>query len=297
MGCDILSHYPGLQFSLSLQEMTWRQARRSWGQRWSLQESALRSRPRRLQHLIRIVSSRVTAAILDYKDEAGEPSGARALKLAVVLGLHVAALAWLAEMSPTLAPVPPVVPMNVRIIDVPPPAQPPRVEAPKPLPKPAEPLAQPKRPVVRPAPAPKAPPVLAARPDSTPTTTPFAVPPQPAPTPRQEAPATQVTAPVAPAPSLVATPARFDADYLQNPAPAYPPVSKRLHEEGTVHLLVRVSANGSAERVQVKQSSGSLRLDEAAVKTVQQWRFIPARMGNEAVAASVVVPIVFRLDS
>lgn len=92
------------------------------------------------------------------------------------------------------------------------------------------------------------------------------------------------------------TPARFDAEYLQNPAPAYPSISKRMHEEGTVLLLVLVSSDGEAERVGIRQGSGYARLDEVAVKTVQQWRFVPARRGDEAVAASIVVPIVFRLD-
>ncbi len=91
--------------------------------------------------------------------------------------------------------------------------------------------------------------------------------------------------------------ARFDADYLQNPAPAYPAMSRRLQEEGKVLLQVKVTATGTAEHVQIKQGSGYPRLDEAALNTVRQWRFIPARRGDEAVAASVVVPIVFRLDS
>ena len=70
-----------------------------------------------------------------------------------------------------------------------------------------------------------------------------------------------------------------------------------MREEGTVLLLVRVSAKGEAERIQVQQGSGFARLDDVAVKTVQQWRFVPARQGAETVAANVIVPIVFRLDS
>jgi len=137
--------------------------------------------------------------------------------------------------------------------------------------------------------------VLAAPAEKAPSSAPFAVAPQPPAQARQEAPAVQQPAPAAPAP--VATPASFDADYLQNPAPAYPAVSKRMREEGTVLLLVRVSPRGEAERVQIQKGSGFARLDDVAVKTVQQWRFVPARLGAETVAANVVVPIVFRLDS
>ena len=45
--------------------------------------------------------------------------------------------------------------------------------------------------------------------------------------------------------------ARFDADYLHNPAPAYPAMSRRNGEEGRVQLSVRVSAQGRAEQVDV----------------------------------------------
>lgn len=241
------------------------------------------------------VGDRVTAVILHDENDAREPAGPFVLKLTLVLGVHVAALLWLADMSPASIPEVKPAPMDVRIIETPPAVKPAPVEPPKPLPQTPKPPVQPKRPAVRPAPAPKPAPVLAARPDNAPAASTFTVPPQPAPAPRQEAPAVQPSAPPAAAP--VATPARFDADYLQNPAPAYPSVSKRMREEGTVQLLVRVSAGGTAERVEVKQTSGSPRLDEAAVKTVQQWRFVAARVGNETVAATVVVPIVFRLDS
>jgi protein TonB len=90
------------------------------------------------------------------------------------------------------------------------------------------------------------------------------------------------------------TAARFDADYLHNPAPAYPAQSRRLKEEGTVLLLVRVSAEGTPLSVEVRNSSGFERLDEAGLQAVRQWRFVPAKRGSENVAASVLVPIQFR---
>ena len=103
-------------------------------------------------------------------------------------------------------------------------------------------------------------------------------------------------APPAPAPSpLVA--ARFDADYLQNPKPIYPTLSRRLGEEGKVVLRVRVTAQGSALNVEIKQSSGHPRLDEAARAAVEQWRFVPARQGGEAIESTVLVPLHFALDN
>ena len=99
-----------------------------------------------------------------------------------------------------------------------------------------------------------------------------------------------------PAPPVVITSAHFDADYLQNPTPKYPILSRKLQEEGKVLLEVNVTATGTAERVLIKQGSGFPRLDEAALNTVRHWRFTPARRGDEAIASSVVVPIVFQLD-
>ena len=90
------------------------------------------------------------------------------------------------------------------------------------------------------------------------------------------------------------TAARFDADYLHNPAPAYPAQSRRLKEEGTVLLLVRVSVEGTPLSVEIRNSSGFERLDEAGLQAVRQWRFVPAKRGSETVAASVLVPIQFK---
>ena len=96
------------------------------------------------------------------------------------------------------------------------------------------------------------------------------------------------------APAAVTQP-RFDADYLNNPKPAYPSMSKRLGEEGQVLLRVLVGQEGEAEQIQVLRSSGFARLDEAAQAAVSRWRFIPAKVGNDATTAWVQVPVTFEL--
>ena len=88
---------------------------------------------------------------------------------------------------------------------------------------------------------------------------------------------------------------RFDAGYLKNPAPAYPPMSRRLGDEGRVVLRVLVEADGRPGEVTIKTSSGFPRLDQAAEDAVRRWKFVPARQGDEAVRAAVLVPIVFNL--
>jgi len=101
-----------------------------------------------------------------------------------------------------------------------------------------------------------------------------------------------------PADSLGAVvPPRFDAAYLQNPEPGYPMLSKRLGEEGKVLLRVLVNPEGLAEQVEVRQSSGHARLDQAALGTVRRWRFTPARRGADRLAAWVLVPLSFQLDA
>lgn len=92
-----------------------------------------------------------------------------------------------------------------------------------------------------------------------------------------------------------ATAPLFDAAYLRNPRPRYPAASKALHEEGTVKLRVYVSADGKAIEVQLHQSAGFVRLDEAAIDAVQRWRFVPAQRGTQSYAEWVVVPISFVL--
>ena len=66
------------------------------------------------------------------------------------------------------------------------------------------------------------------------------------------------------APVIAVAPPRFDADYLQNPAPVYPGLSRRIGEQGKVILHVLVSADGRARKVELRTSSGFERLDNAA---------------------------------
>lgn len=141
------------------------------------------------------------------------------------------------------------------------------------------------RPVERrlPAPQPQTTPLIAAQAEAPAAaapvaTSPIAVPP----------------APTFPVPATPSTP-RFDADYLDNPKPVYPALSRRLGEEGRVVLRVRVAASGLPTEVTLHAGSGSDRLDRAALDAVRRWKFVPARLGDEAVAAAVLVPIVFSL--
>jgi len=198
-------------------------------------------------------------------------------------------LAFGALLRPALPETLPA--LTVRVLAATP--LPPRVAAPEPARaepprKPAPPSAAPRPPTPAKKASPVAAPVLAA-PATASAPTAFAVAPPAA------APAAAPAAVAAPPPALVG--ARFDADYLHNPKPVYPAASRRLGEEGRVLLRVRVSAQGLPLSVDIRQSSGSPRLDEAARAAVERWRFVPAKQGTEAVESTVVVPLQFTLDS
>ncbi|MEC9265757.1 MAG: TonB family protein [Pseudomonadota bacterium] len=78
--------------------------------------------------------------------------------------------------------------------------------------------------------------------------------------------------------------------------PTYPPVARRRNEEGVVVLRALVSPGGDTQRIEVWQTSGFYRLDDAARAAVADWHFEPARRAGLAVASWVQVPIRFQLD-
>jgi protein TonB len=146
------------------------------------------------------------------------------------------------------------------------------------------------RPVLRePAPVMIAPPSIALAPEIA-VTTPGAPPPE------VVAPMQGAMAAGAAEPAPIESP-RFDMAYLKNPPPAYPSLSRRMKEQGRVILRVLVNVAGEAQDVEVRMSSGSERLDRAAMDAVRRWRFAPARRGAETIAAYALVPIVFQLDA
>ncbi len=77
--------------------------------------------------------------------------------------------------------------------------------------------------------------------------------------------------------------------------PAYPRVSRQRGEEGVVVLSVRVLASGRVGAVQVLQSSGYRRLDDAAIDAARQTRFNPAQSQGTAIDSTTELSFTFRL--
>ncbi len=227
-------------------------------------------------------------------------AGVRTLVLAVIVGLHAGVLLYLALFRPVEVTPPKVeTVLMTQLIAEPAPARPVTPPAP-PVSEPA-----PKPPSIRPvakhaSPAPKPVVKTAIAPPVAVTNSPQAAPSQPdvAATPSQSeaAPAPAVPSAAQPPAAVQATtPPRFNAAYLNNPPPAYPPMARRMGEEGKVVLRVFVTPQGTAGEVHIQTSSGSPLFDDAAREAVRQWRFVPARQGDSSIAAWVQVPIVFRL--
>jgi protein TonB len=82
---------------------------------------------------------------------------------------------------------------------------------------------------------------------------------------------------------------------LEAPEPAYPVLSRRAGEEGTVLCRLHVDALGAVSRVEVVTSSGFPRLDAAAVRALERWRFRPRTRGGQGVPSEILHPVSFVL--
>ena len=150
----------------------------------------------------------------------------------------------------------------------------PKIEQPKLAPPPV----QTPMPVTQPAPAPPVPvPVIAA-----------AALPAPA-APAVAAPAA-INAPPAPVQPVVQLPSS-DADYLQNPKPSYPAMSRRQGEQGKTIVRVLIGVDGLPKQSELAKSSGFARLDQAAMDTIMRWRFVPGKRAGVPESMWFNIPI------
>lgn len=224
----------------------------------------------------------------------------RNISIAVgVLLLHLGAL-WALQTGLLRQMVDLVMPAEILVeVMAPAAAAPPRVAQPK-QPNPAKPKPAPPAPakvaVVAPAPAP----VPLAVADTSPAP-PSAI--APANVNVAAAGPSAAAAPAGPATTTVTAPPvakvelpSSDADYLNNPKPPYPPLSKRLREQGKVLVRTFIGADGVPQKAEIKQSSGFDRLDQAALATALRWRYVPGKRAGVAEAMWFIVPFSFVLE-
>lgn len=212
--------------------------------------------------------------------------------LAIVILAHAGLLLWVALATPkTVTPIKSPRPLTVSLI---------KLEIEKPVPRPVvKPETRPtmSKPVFKTKPQPAV--LVAKRQVPSPIQAAESPKPTPEPEPVNEvapAPARVVAEAPKPAPPSPSPPR--PADYLNNPKPPYPALSRRLGEEGVVRLNILVNPDGSVARLELAKSSGFARLDQSAMDTVQSsWKFEPARQDGSPVAAWVIVPIQFTVRS
>jgi len=218
----------------------------------------------------------------------------RAVGLLVVLALHGGVLyaLWSARVIPPPAEA---VTLFVNFINPPPPQPTPRVVPPPPKPvkqapppKPPHyhlaaeaPVASPQEavePLPPPEPVVEPPPVVAA----------------PAPVQAQLPPAPPAPPPKPAGPVTLAS--ELAVSCPERRPPVYPPMSRRLGETGKVVLRVELDETGRVSTAQVASSSGSTRLDAAALAAVRSWRCNPAQRDGQAVRSVATQPFNFTLE-
>ena len=184
------------------------------------------------------------------------PSPARIAGLGLVILLHIALVyALVTALAHRAVEVGPV-PIETKIIE--------ETQQQKAEPPPPPPTFQPPPPPFVPPPEINIAPPPAPAPSTAITTVTPVRPPEPAPPPH-------VAVNVLP---------RVDASASHEPE--YPPVSRRLGEQGTVILEVLVDESGRATDAKLVQSSGFPRLDEAALAGVKaSYRFVPGTVDGK----------------
>ena len=84
---------------------------------------------------------------------------------------------------------------------------------------------------------------------------------------------------------------------IRSPSPEYPELSRRNGEQGVVWVAMQVNAQGIPMEVQLKQTSGFNRLDQAALQGVKNWRFNPQILLPGELVHHVDVPVVFKISN
>ncbi|MDR5830907.1 energy transducer TonB [Caballeronia sp. LP006] len=180
-------------------------------------------------------------------------------------------------------------------------------ETPAPAPQPvavqSPPTPEPPKPVPKPQPKPKVKPKVEPKPTPMPVReTPSQIA-APAPDPTPPAPTPPAPAPAAPAAPAIGKPtmdlaapknvARLSCNIAQ---PDYPAMSRRRGETGTSLVKLTVGITGKIENVTLQKSSGSQRLDDAALDAVRSSACSPYKENGEAIRATATVPFVFSLN-
>jgi periplasmic protein TonB len=81
---------------------------------------------------------------------------------------------------------------------------------------------------------------------------------------------------------------------IYNPEPSFSDEARKSKTQGSVVLMLVVGTDGRTYDVRVQNSLG-MGLDEKAIETVSTWRFHPATLNGQPVAARIAVEVNFHL--
>lgn len=84
---------------------------------------------------------------------------------------------------------------------------------------------------------------------------------------------------------------------LEMRLPEYPALARQLHQEGKVFILCLLDHDGSVMQTRLYKTSGYEVLDDAAVAGAKNFKFSPAKQGNQTVRVWVSIPVNFRLEN
>ena len=89
--------------------------------------------------------------------------------------------------------------------------------------------------------------------------------------------------------------AKYKIGTIENPHPEYPLIARKKGWQGRLLLAVHIDKNGNVLNVHVKETSGFEVLDKVSVKTIRDWKFLPARHGDSNVEDNINIPVSFIL--
>ncbi|PHY07738.1 MAG: hypothetical protein CK528_02145 [Alcaligenaceae bacterium] len=109
---------------------------------------------------------------------------------------------------------------------------------------------------------------------------------------------TQSTAHPSPSASHVAVQPTQTArpDHAHSPKPFYPLALRDLGVSGVVWLRVWVDDTGRPREIELAKGSGYRLFDEAALRAVQHWRFVPAKNEQHSLASWVEFAVRFQIN-
>lgn len=100
----------------------------------------------------------------------------------------------------------------------------------------------------------------------------------------------------APPPAGPVTVGNLDERLLEGRPPRYPMESRRKREQGTVVLRLLIGTDGRVSEISVAQSSGFVRLDQAALQAVRGWRWQPTIRDGQPVEVRGLYSMPFTLN-